>query len=1164
MPDRAESRGRGGAGPGGLAPQGGALVRRNVSPEAGTSAAGWPTGGGDMGRRVRGLDWTRTPLGPPELWPASLRGAARTVLDAGFPMWLAWGPELVLLYNDACAPLLGARHPGALGRSAAEPWADVWDDVHPLIERARAGAAGLAQDRLLAFSRDGVPEERYFTFSFGPVCGDDGRTAGLLCPVIETTDRVLGERRARTLAELSALAHEQHGARARTPERACHAAAEVLARNRHDLPFALVYLIEAAAAPRGPRVARLAGAVGLLPGDPAVPQVVPLLPASDAATGWPLAAAAATAHPQPADDLGRRFGDLPGGPWPQPATRALVVPVARPDSLEIVALLVAGTSARRPLDQGYREFLAQLARPLGGLLAGAGAHAHAHAGTPLAGRARTGGDPEDAASALLARVSQQLSTPLTLILGPTEEALVSGRGLRGHALKAVYRNQLRLLEVVDALVASAAGAGTGTGTPVGPVRPLLPPPAAGAGAQPRAPAPLADEATPAPDPDADVLIVEADPDMRGYLTRLVQTRWRADGAGDVTAAVARARRRPPDVVLAGLGGEGAGDAGLLPALREDPRLRDAAIIAITARADEPPSPAGAPGAADDYLVTPFSARELLARVDIQVRMRRLRAEADAERQLLYALFAQAPFVASIYEGPELRLMFQNDAARRLYRRPEALGKPLAEGAPEPERRPELEDIERVFRTGQPAVERLYRVRPPGGRGDADERYLLTSLQALRDEVGQVDRVMSVAVDVTDQVLSARKVEAARAEAEAASRSKDQFLAMLSHELRNPLTPILATTQLMRLEGGRKFAREREVIERQARQLCRLVDDLLDVARIARGKAQLERKPVELGAIVQRAVEVAGPLLEARGHRLEVDVAPGLVLDADEGRLVQVVSNLLTNAARYTPPRGSIQVRGARDGDAALLRVLDNGIGLRPELLPRMFQRFAQGAAGAPEDAAGPHADGGGLGLGLSIAQSLVELHGGTVAASSAGLGKGSEFTVRLPLLPPSRLPRAPRPAAPAAATTRPAPGGRTVLIVDDNRDIADVLARMLRKRGHTVQVCYDAARALEVIDRFRPRFALLDIHLPATDGYELAARLRRRIPGLVMLAVTGYGQLSDRRRARRAGFAEHLTKPIDLARLIGIIESEKGPGAPAKGTPAKGPARQSRTPPTRK
>jgi PAS domain S-box-containing protein len=639
------------------------------------------------------------------------------------------------------------------------------------------------------------------------------------------------------------------------------------------------------------------------------------------------------------------------------------------------------------------------------------------------------------------------------------------------------------------------------------------------------------------DAGARILIVEADADMRGYLAQLVQARWRVDSAPGVTAAVAQARRRPPDVVLVGLATDGVDGAGLLRALRDDPQLRDVSIIALTARDDDVPAPPGAPGAADDYLAKPFSSRELLARLDIQIRLRRLRAEADAERQLLYALFAQAPFVASIYEGPELRLMFQNDAARRLYRRPEALGKPLAEGLPDLVQQDQLEDIERVFRTGQPAVERLYRVCAPEAR-PGDERYLLTSLQPLRDEIGEIDRVISVAVDITDQVLSARKVEAARAEAEAANRSKDEFLAMLSHELRNPLTPILATTQLMRLQGGRKFAREREVIERQTRQLCRLVDDLLDVARISRGKAKLERKPVELAAVVQRAVEVAGPLVDARGHRLEVDVARGLVLDADEGRLVQVVSNLLTNAARYTPARGCIQVRGERDGDAALLRVLDNGVGLRPDLLPHVFQRFTQGAARAPDGDGG-----GGLGLGLSIAQSLVELHGGTVAAYSAGVGKGSEFTVRLPLAA-QRPVRARKRAASTTAISpgqalRPMSRRRAVLVVDDNRDIADVLAQMLRKRGHSVQVCYDATQALESVARFTPQFALLDINLPASDGYDLAARLRRRVPGLVMLAVSGYGPPADRKRARKAGIAAHLTKPIDLPRLLSIIENER-------------------------
>jgi len=252
-----------------------------------------------------------------------------------------------------------------------------------------------------------------------------------------------------------------------------------------------------------------------------------------------------------------------------------------------------------------------------------------------------------------------------------------------------------------------------------------------------------------------------------------------------------------------------------------------------------------------------------------------------------------------------------------------------------------------------------------------------------------------------------------------------------------------------------------------------------------------------------------------------------VLNADEGRLVQVVSNLLTNAAKYTQKHGRIQVLAERDGSSALLRVLDNGIGLHPDLLPRVFDRFTQGVRKSDRTD-------GGLGLGLSIVRNLVELHGGTVGAFSAGSGKGSEFVVRLPL---ARRARA-RARPPAQAKLKPVAKPRAILIVDDNRDIADVLAQLLRTRGHTVQVAYDAAAALALVEQFRPQFALLDIGLPAMDGYELAVRLRKRrgLSRMVLLAVTGYGQLSDRRRARRAGFAEHLTKPIDLPRLLSLIE----------------------------
>jgi PAS domain S-box-containing protein len=368
-------------------------------------------------------------------------------------------------------------------------------------------------------------------------------------------------------------------------------------------------------------------------------------------------------------------------------------------------------------------------------------------------------------------------------------------------------------------------------------------------------------------------------------------------------------------------------------------------------------------------------------------------------------------------------------------------------------------------------------------------------------------------------------------AEAASRAKDEFMAMLGHELRNPLAPILTALQLMRLRGDAGSDRERIVIERQVKHLTRLVDDLLDVSRIARGKVELKLAPVESAEVIARAIEMASPLLEARTHTLTVDVPrTGLPMLVDAARLSQVVSNLLTNAARYTAAGGTIAVTARRDRDEVLVSVRDTGIGIAPDVLPSVFDVFVQGRQ------ASNRAEGG-LGLGLAIVRNLVERHGGRVLAHSDGIGRGSEFTVWVPMAPILVIQEPPR-RPQAAAQRAPAPANASrVLIVDDNEDAADMLAHVLTARGHETRVAHDGVEALRACADFSPQAAFLDLGLPVMDGYELASRLRE-LPGLQdirLIAVTGYGQESDRRRTRAAGFQHHLVKPVDISAIEALL-----------------------------
>ena len=489
---------------------------------------------------------------------------------------------------------------------------------------------------------------------------------------------------------------------------------------------------------------------------------------------------------------------------------------------------------------------------------------------------------------------------------------------------------------------------------------------------------------------ARVLLVDDDPVALEYLRALLSSRWSVEVAPDGDAGLALALAHPPDLVVTDVVMPGLDGLALLRRLRADPRTQGVPVILVSANAESDATVEGIEAGADDHLVKPFPARELLARVDTHLRLRRLR------------------------------------------------------------------------------------------------------------------------------------------EAEAANRAKDEFLAVLGHELRNPLSPIVTALELMRLRGGDAFLRERAIIERQVRHLVSLVSDLLDVSRVSQGKLALNKRPMEISDIVFRAIEMASPLVEQRGHRLTVKVPEtALLVDADETRLAQVICNILNNAAKYTPAGGRIDVTAAQEGPDVVLRIKDSGIGLRPEVLSRIFDLFVQEERGLDRSR-------GGLGIGLSIARGLVELHGGTITARSDGEGKGSEFVIRLPLAGAvGTMDERPRPADPQERR-----GVRRILIVDDNVDGAELLDEVFRALGHATRLAHDGAAALAVARDFRPHIAFLDIGLPEMDGYQLARRLRT-VPGLEevrLVAVTGFGQEADRDRAREAGFDEHLVKPVEIDGLRRLMD----------------------------
>jgi signal transduction histidine kinase/CheY-like chemotaxis protein len=408
----------------------------------------------------------------------------------------------------------------------------------------------------------------------------------------------------------------------------------------------------------------------------------------------------------------------------------------------------------------------------------------------------------------------------------------------------------------------------------------------------------------------------------------------------------------------------------------------------------------------------------------------------------------------------------------------------------------------------------------------------------RDEVGVLSLAADRVVLALEQTRLYEAEQRARAEAEAASLAKDQFLAMLAHELRNPLASIRTAAHVIRLKGvdDTKIREAQAVVERQTNHLARILDDLLDVSRITRGKIELHRSPTALQPIVADAVETARPLLEGRQHTLSVSLPSEPVLvDADPTRLSQALGNLLTNAAKYTRPEGRIAVTAAVEGAEVVIRVADTGVGISAELLPRVFDLFMQADLSLARSQ-------GGLGIGLTLVRNLVELHEGTVTAHSEGIDRGSEFVVRLPVAAQER--------ETASEGGGPVAGGRGrhVLVVEDNEDAREMLRAALELDGHRVQVAATGTSGLARALSRRFDVAIIDIGLPGMDGYALARRLRQagaRCPYLI--AVTGYGQPDDRRRALEAGFDTHLVKPVDareLSQMIATTGQDTGNGTP--------------------
>ncbi len=1116
----------------------------------------WVEGGGEVGALMRRFDWGCTPLGPAAQWPQSLRTTVRIMLTSRYAMWLGWGPDLTMLYNDPYARIIAAKHPAALGSPARDVWREIWDEISPRITQVLStGEATFDEALLLVMERHGYVEETYFTFSYSPLFDDAGLIAGNFCVVTEETDRVIGERRLALLRDLATCL-----AQATTEEAVFRDVGPCLDGEPRDLPFSLLYVFDAES-----RRARVVARSGFGEDAPAAATV----DLGDPSAPWALDRIASGV---PSASMSCPPG-MPRGRWDTSPSQALVLPLGQQGQGMPAGAFVAGLNPFRPLDADYRSFIGLIAGQVAAALASMRAYQEErHRVEALAAIDR-------AKTTFFSNVSHEFRTPLTLMLGPTQDALASGGTLDRDQLDTLYRNQLRLLKLVNSLLDFSrieAGRTRATYEPTDLSALTADLASTFRSAMERGGLRLEVDCPPLPE----AIYVDRGMWEKIVLNLLsnafkftlegrirVATRWTGSGAvlivADTGAGISKqelpkvferfhriegTRARTHEGSGIGLalvrdlvslhGGDITVDSDVdrgttfrvaIPAGRAhlDPaRVASPARLSTEAHGHNHEAGAidtqGILAEAERWLDGAPSAgpRELTAPSGTAARI--LVADDNADmREYLMRLLSPRWHVDTVTNGTQALAavsIARPDLVITDVMMPELDGFGLVAALRGADDTREMPVLMVSARAGEEA-------RLEGLQAGADD-YLVKPFSA-RELLARVELQLLRASSRTELVR-------ARREAESANRAKDEFLAMLGHELRNPLAPMLTALQLMRLRDDGALQRERTVIERQTRHLVRLVDDLLDVSRIARGKIELRLERIDIADVVAKAIEMASPLLEEREHDLDVDVPRHIVVEGDAARLAQIIANLLTNAAKYTEKGGVVAIEATTEDDWAVLAVRDSGIGIAPDMLPRVFDMFAQERQSLDRTQ-------GGLGLGLTIVRNLTELHRGTVSVQSDGRNQGSEFIVRLPLASGAGVTSGPG----VAAAKQPAADGRSgpsVLIVDDNEDAAAMLTMYLESLGYRVRAVHDALAALRAVAAENPQIALLDIGLPVMDGYELATQLRQ-IPGggeMKLIAVTGYGQATDRERSRDAGFDAHMVKPVDLEQLADLLGAFSG------------------------